>query len=124
MPFILNENHAWITRDELVAVFKWMRRFDCPTVEEWNEFVPGNDEKPYAFVAELYEMRRPLKDLMIGRVLPEWKRVADYYSLDIEIRNYVTAGSAAASDQRFELIGRKVMSNGPSMFTIWELSGN
>ncbi|MFZ0494422.1 MAG: DNA polymerase [Methylocella sp.] len=59
-----NKGHAWIMRDELVAAFKWAKRFDCVegiTIEEWNEFIPGNDEKPYAFVAELYEMRRVAK---------------------------------------------------------------
>jgi hypothetical protein len=30
-------------------------------IEQWDEFVPGNDEIPYAFVAELYEMRREAK---------------------------------------------------------------
>ena len=59
-----------------------------------------------ALTRVIFILKMPLKDLMLGRVLPEWKRVADYYNLDIEIRNYVTAGSAAASDQRFELIGR------------------
>ena len=36
--------HAWITRDELVAAFKWARRFDCEdgiAVEEWDEFTRG-----------------------------------------------------------------------------------
>jgi DNA polymerase type B, organellar and viral len=59
-----NEGHAWIMRDELIAAFKWAERFDCVdgiTVEEWNEFVPDNDEVPYEFVAELYEMRRVAK---------------------------------------------------------------
>ena len=59
-----NEGHAWIMRDELISAFKWARRFDCAdciTAEEWNEFIPGNDEKPYAFVQELYEMRRVAK---------------------------------------------------------------
>lgn len=53
-----NEGHAWIMRGELVAAFKWARRFDCVegiVVEEWNEFIPCNDKKPYAFVQELYE---------------------------------------------------------------------
>jgi hypothetical protein len=59
-----NEGHAWIMRDELVAAFKWAERFGCRdgiVIEEWNEFVPGNDEKPYAFVQALYEMRRVAK---------------------------------------------------------------
>jgi hypothetical protein len=58
------EGHAWVTRDELVAGFDWARRFDCAdcfTVEEWDEFIPGNDEKPYTFVTELFEMRRAAK---------------------------------------------------------------
>jgi hypothetical protein len=45
-------------------LFKWARKFDCVegiVVEEWNEFIPGNDEKPYAFVQELYETRRAAK---------------------------------------------------------------
>jgi hypothetical protein len=33
----------------------------CIDVEEWSEFVPGNDERPYEFVQELYEMRRQAK---------------------------------------------------------------
>jgi hypothetical protein len=60
--------HAWIMRDELLAAFKWVERFfgeaaieKMIDVQEWSEFIPGNDEKPYAFVAELYEMRREAK---------------------------------------------------------------
>jgi hypothetical protein len=30
-------------------------------VQEWNEFIPGNDERPYAFVETLFEMRRVAK---------------------------------------------------------------
>lgn len=57
--------HAWIMRDEIIAGLKWVKKFgldaDMIVVEEWSEFIPGNDEKPYAFVAELYEMRRQAK---------------------------------------------------------------
>jgi hypothetical protein len=61
--------HAWIMRDELLAGIKWIRKFfgeredteNMITVEEWSEFVPGNDEKPYAFVQVLYEMWREAK---------------------------------------------------------------
>jgi hypothetical protein len=59
-----NEGHAWIMRDELVSGFKWAKRFGCVNgivVEEWNEFIPGNSERPYAFVEELFEMRRVAK---------------------------------------------------------------
>jgi hypothetical protein len=51
-------------------------------------------------------LKMPLKDLMMDRVLREWRRIDDRYTLDIEIRNYITAGAAAASDERFKLIGR------------------
>jgi hypothetical protein len=56
-------------------------------------------------------LRMPLKDLMLERVLPEWRNEPrpgphSAYNLDIEIRNYITAGAAAASDERFKLIGR------------------
>jgi hypothetical protein len=51
-------------------------------------------------------IKMPLKELLSDRVLPEWKEYKDYYNLEIEIRNYITAGSAAASDERFKLIGR------------------
>jgi hypothetical protein len=56
------QGHAWIMRDELFAVLKWIERFGGNIeVEEWNEFIPGNDERPYAFVEELYIMRRQAK---------------------------------------------------------------
>jgi hypothetical protein len=64
--------HAWIMRDEVLAGIKWMRKFGVDgklTVEEWSEFIPGNDERPYAFVAELYEMRREAKTSSEGYVL-------------------------------------------------------
>jgi hypothetical protein len=58
-----------------------------------------------------FVIKKPLKDLMINDVLPEWRRTIDdddknYYRLNIEINTYVTAGSACVSDERFKLIGR------------------
>lgn len=65
------DGYAWITRDELLASFKWMNVFNiipsCLKTEEWDEFIPGNDERPYAFVAELYEMRREAKIPIPGK---------------------------------------------------------
>jgi hypothetical protein len=59
-------------------------------------------------------LKMPLKELMINRVLPEWIKLAaslgyeerSDYRLDIEMRNYMTAGAACASRDRFKLIGR------------------
>jgi hypothetical protein len=67
--------HAWIMRDELAEGLRWMRRFGIEIdessikVEQWHEFVPSPEAEqelregrgPYAFVAELYEMRRIVK---------------------------------------------------------------
>lgn len=59
------DGYAWIMRDELLAGLKWMKTFNiipsCLKIGEWHEFIPGNDERPYAFVAKLYEMRRKAK---------------------------------------------------------------
>ncbi len=55
-------------------------------------------------------LRMPLKDLMLNRVLPEWRRVLDggddSYRLAVELNAYITAGAAAVSEDRFKLIGR------------------
>jgi hypothetical protein len=69
------EGYSWIMRDELAASFEWMRVFGFEaelekcghydnamiSIEQCDLFFPGNDEKPYAFVAELFEMRRQAK---------------------------------------------------------------
>jgi hypothetical protein len=56
-------------------------------------------------------LKMPLKDLMLEKVLPEWRNgpregPGSAYTLEIRITNYITAGAAAASDERFKLIGR------------------
>jgi hypothetical protein len=57
-------------------------------------------------------IKKPLKELMLNEVLPEWRRVLNgddedgAYRLEIKLRTYITAGAACASDDRFKLIGR------------------
>jgi hypothetical protein len=64
-----NAGHAWIMRDEIISACEWCARFfpgrplaDLFTIKEWNEFIPGNDERPYAFIVRLFEMRLAAKD--------------------------------------------------------------
>jgi hypothetical protein len=67
--------HAWIMAEELAQGLQWMRRFGIEIdessikVEQWHEFIPSPEAEqelkegrgPYAFVSELYEMRRQVK---------------------------------------------------------------
>jgi len=78
-----SKGHAWIMRDEIVEACVWVETFfpgrsvtEFLTIEEWTEFIPGNDEKPYAFVAELYKMRREAKDARVYDIVEKAIKLA------------------------------------------------
>jgi hypothetical protein len=54
-----------------------------------------------------FVFKKPLQELLLNDVLPQWKRVLDddeeTYKLEIELRSYITAGAACASPERFKL---------------------
>lgn len=61
---------AWLMRDDLLAGVEWFKTFlpearieDFMQIEEYSLFYPANDEKPYEFLFELYDMRKELKNL-------------------------------------------------------------
>jgi hypothetical protein len=70
-----SEGYSWIMRDELSAAFDWLRTFGFDgkmetlggdeaamiKIEQFDLFLPGNDERPYAFVAELFNIRQEAK---------------------------------------------------------------
>jgi len=78
-----SKGHAWIMRDEIVEACAWVQKFfpgkpvtEFVTIEEWNEFIPGNDERPYAFVANLYKMRREAKDAKVYDIVEKAIKLA------------------------------------------------
>jgi hypothetical protein len=63
-----SSGEAWLMRDDLMGGIAWFETFFAGvpldkgmTIEEHSIFHPANDEKPYAFLFELYEMRKELK---------------------------------------------------------------
>jgi hypothetical protein len=58
---------AWVMRDDLIAGLEWIKAFGLRPkdhiliIERGLEFIPGNDVKPFAFAANLYEKRRQIK---------------------------------------------------------------
>jgi hypothetical protein len=66
-----SHGRAWIMRDEILAACDWVQTLFPHTsdeqiskyfvIEKWSEFIPGNDERPYAFVGKLFDLRWELK---------------------------------------------------------------
>jgi hypothetical protein len=58
--------------DEVRAAIKWAEHYDCVDRMEFVdmlEFIPGNDERPFAFVPKLFEYRKSLKKTDITQIV-------------------------------------------------------